>query len=205
LREAEEYISSGDECFKKISNDKKELEKKLEQAEQALQIRKNLAKELEQKQAEITRQTEELNSLYASFRQPMHQIDTLSIPDLYTIEDYEGQFWDLLLEDLPTLIANATAGERFRKADVYSQLKSIIQPTGYFDKIQSTFRDALRDKRVTPKTLQPLEKLGFKFERGGKHYKLSYKNYEHKVTIAGTPSDIHAIDALIREVKKTWF
>ena len=109
-----------------------------------------------------------------------------------TAETFPGEVREHVLAALSEAHEAAESSERERRAAVLGDVLAANKPSGELEKRRKTLRQIIKDTGafVDARTIAALEKLGFKYVSGNKHWKIDYANV--RIPMSKTPSDHRA-------------
>ena len=109
-----------------------------------------------------------------------------------TAETFPGEIREHVLAALSEAQEAAESSERERRAAVLGDVLAANKPSGELEKRRKALRQIIKDTGsfVDARTITALEKLGFKYVSGNKHWKIDYANV--RIPMSKTPSDHRA-------------
>ena len=109
-----------------------------------------------------------------------------------TEEAFPGEVREHVLAALSEAHEAAESSERDRRAAVLSDVLAANKPSGELEGRRKALRQIIKDTGsfVDARTITALEKLGFKYVSGNKHWKIDYANV--RIPMSKTPSDHRA-------------
>ena len=109
-----------------------------------------------------------------------------------TIETFPGEVREHVLAALSEVQEAAESSERERRAAVLGDVLAANKPSGELENRRKALRQIIKDTGsfVDARTIAALEKLGFKWVSGNKHWKIDYANV--RIPMSKTPSDHRA-------------
>ena len=109
-----------------------------------------------------------------------------------TVEAFPGEVREYILAALSEAHEAAESSERERRAAVLGDVLSANKPSGELERRRKELRQIIKDTGsfVDARTIAALEKLGFKYVSGNKHWKIDYANV--RIPMSKTPSDHRA-------------
>jgi len=182
---------------------KAEAERKAGDLERQLaaerQMRETAEAERERLRGEVMRLRNELEdaltaptapSAVAVPAQEVHIDGLLRSP--MTAETFPGEVREHVLAALSEVHEAAESSERDRRAAVLGDVLASNKPSGELESRRKALRQIIKDTGsfVDARTITALEKLGFKYVSGNKHWKIDYANV--RIPMSKTPSDHRA-------------
>ena len=106
-----------------------------------------------------------------------------------TAEMFPGEVREHILAALSEALAAAESSERERRAAVLGDVLAVNKPSGELERRRKELRQIIKDTGsfVDARTISELEKLGFKYISGNKHWKIDYSSV--RIPMSKTPSD----------------
>ena len=182
---------------------KAEAERKSADLERQLaaerQMREAAEAERERLRGEVLRLRNELEdalttppapSAIAAPAQEMRVDDLLRSPT--TEEAFPGEVREHVLAALSEAHEAAESSERERRAAVLGDVLEANKPGGELERRRKELRQIIKDTGsfVGARTIAAMERLGFKYVSGNKHWKIDYANV--RIPMSKTPSDHRA-------------
>ena len=109
-----------------------------------------------------------------------------------TVEAFPGEVREHILAVLTEGLEAAQSSERERRVAVLEDVLSANKPGSELERRRKELRQIIKDTGsfVDARTIAALEKLGFKYVSGNKHWKIDYANV--RIPMSKTPSDHRA-------------
>ena len=182
---------------------KAEAERKVGDLERQLaaeqQMREAAEAERERLRGEVIRLRNELEdalttppaaSAIATPAQEMRVDGLLRSPT--TEEAFPGEVREHVLAALSEAHEAAESSERERRAAVLGDVLAANKPSGELERRRKELRQIIKDTGsfVDARTISAMERLGFKYVSGNKHWKIDYANV--RIPMSKTPSDHRA-------------
>ncbi|MBQ9430377.1 MAG: hypothetical protein IJU44_02380 [Kiritimatiellae bacterium] len=211
-----------EERLAKLQDDLVTLKKKLAAAEQAVAVAENnLRREREEhsqchaklveKEKEVIRRDDRLRTALDKLRKhedspiptetaPLVKVEGLLAPPSNFAEVFQGEIREHLLAVVKESLDNAKSAGRDRRHAVLSAVLAANPGGGELKKRRDELHRILLESGSfrDSATLSELERLGFAFVSGKRHWKMSYAGLS--VTIAKTPSDFRALKNSVQEI-----
>lgn len=109
-----------------------------------------------------------------------------------TAEVFPGEVREHILAVLSEGLEAAESSERERRAAVLGDVLEANKPSGELERRRKELRQIIKDTGsfVDARTIAAMERLGFKYVSGNKHWKIDYANV--RIPMSKTPSDHRA-------------
>ena len=109
-----------------------------------------------------------------------------------TAEVFPGEVREHILAALSEAHEAAESSERDRRATVLGDVLADNKPSGELERRRKELRQIIKDTGsfVDARTIAAMERLGFKYVSGNKHWKIDYANV--RIPMSKTPSDHRA-------------
>ena len=109
-----------------------------------------------------------------------------------TAEVFPGEIREHILAVLSEGLEAAESSERERRAAVLGDVLAANKPSGELERRRKELRQIIKDTGsfVDARTIAAMERLGFKYVAGNKHWKIDYANV--RIPMSKTPSDHRA-------------
>ena len=105
------------------------------------------------------------------------------------VEVFPGEVREHVLAALSEALDSAKHSDRERRAEILGNVLSTNKTNGELERRRKELRQIIKDTGsfVDARTIAALEKLGFKYVSGNKHWKIDYANV--RIPMSKTPSD----------------
>ncbi len=109
-----------------------------------------------------------------------------------TVEAFPGEVREHILAALSEAHEAAESSERERRAEILGDVLSTNKTNGELERRRKELRQIIKDTGsfVDARTIVAMERLGFKYVLGNKHWKIDYTNV--RIPMSKTPSDHRA-------------
>ena len=109
-----------------------------------------------------------------------------------TAELFPGEVREHILATLSDALDSAKHSDRERRAEILGDVLAATKPSGELDSRRKALRQIIKDTGsfVDASTIAAMERLGFKYVSGNKHWKIDYANV--RIPMSKTPSDHRA-------------
>ena len=146
--------------------------------------------EMEERIARLEKENAALRSENHGLRDKLDRSGRVPVLYLGKEEDmYEGEIKDMILSTLDSAIR--TLPKESRRYDVLSDILKANDYEALTQERAKEVRQLFKDEdRLTERSVNALNRLGYDVRRGGKHYKVSYG--KHTTTCSLSPSDTKA-------------
>ena len=109
-----------------------------------------------------------------------------------TEEAFPGEVREHVLAALSDVLDSAKHSDRERRAEILRDVLAANKPSGELERRRKELRQIIKDTGsfVDARTIAAMERLGFKYGSGNKHWKIDYANV--RIPMSKTPSDHRA-------------